>query len=191
MSMQDCPDLPVEFRTRKGELIALFLLAGVMTVGGYFLFIHPDLFVSNDGTLDDSHLVTRFIGLANMAICGLFMGWEVRALIKRMPRLTFTSEGIIFRTGALVRWTDIRNISVHKSEGSRYVAIQLRNEEAYYAALHPLPALWALLNAHLMGAPINISTVLLGVDANAMATWITHYVAEAHLTARTPPTQAQ
>lgn len=86
-------------------------------------------------------------------VTGMHMVWAVLRLLWRRPRLRVTGEGVVdehfWYSSGLLPWSAIRDIRPTKWG---LIQIELRDEDAYYGALHPLKTL-GLLKMRIFGFP--------------------------------------
>ncbi|MEM6297781.1 MAG: STM3941 family protein [Bacteroidota bacterium] len=146
---------------------ALAAATGFVAIGLVFL-LSPEVF---ENPVFATEWLVRLLGLISVSFfgfCGVVIGQRIRS---PKPALRITEEGIYEDSSALgvgfIPWEDIENVYRDDFLGNSYLAIELKDAEAYIAK-GKNKAIRATMraNAKMCGTPISIATNSLKIDAD-------------------------
>ena len=148
------PDAIVIYPSGKRMLLPM-LLCGSFVMIGLFLFSKPD-----DG---DSHM----IAIACIVVFGGAMLYPVARLVRSTPTLIIHSSGLFDNGSALssgfLPWEEISNVKIATIGNQRYLAIHVKDTDAFLRRQSGLKAFIMRMNSRWFGAAVYISALNLSM----------------------------
>jgi hypothetical protein len=140
------PDATVIYPSRS-KLLLLTAGGAMFVVLGFFLLRSTDV-------------EECLAGIAGIVFFGLCMLYAVWRLLRPTPALIIHSSGILDNASGLsagfLRWDEISGIFMVSIRNQRFLAISLKNADAFLGRQSGLKAKMMKANVRLVGAPVNI-----------------------------------
>ena len=140
------PDATVIYPSR-GKLLLLSAGGVAFVALGFFMIPSPDMEV-------------RLAGIAGVVFFGLCAIYAVFRLLRPSPALIIHSSGILDNASGLsagfLRWEEISGIYVASIRNQRFLAITVKDVDAFLGRQSGLKAKMMKANIRLAGAPVNI-----------------------------------
>jgi hypothetical protein len=159
----------------KSKIMLVVLGAGVLAVGGAWMFFLDDAYIESQGPLRIPLLV-HGIGLAGVTVfvfAGVLGLWK---LFDRKPGLVFNSVGIVDNSSALsaglIPWSEISGAKILEIERRKLLVILLVNPEKYIEVGNAMKRALNRKALQKQGSPIAIPSITLKANvAELLATF--------------------
>ena len=160
--------------SKKKALIAL-VGSVLFVVGGYFMTVYPEKFVS---PIMRSHEVIRITGISAICFFGLCLIFISRKLFDNEPGLIIDQNGIINNTNAssmgLIEWDDITGIEKKQVMSTKFLIVYTNNPEKYIQRAKNFISKQAMnMNYKTYGSPISITSNSLKINFDDLEKIIT------------------
>jgi hypothetical protein len=149
-------------RNSKKRNVLLLLGCGVFVAMGIFI------------VLKDHSSKAQMVGWANILFFGLGMVVACFALADTRPRITIDEHGITDRTlkVGLIEWADITGATVYSINATKFIGLDLVDEEKYLSRIPNWQTKMAAANEMLGFHRINLNLAGISINANELAEMI-------------------
>jgi len=148
------PDATVIYPSR-GKLLLIAAGCGAFVALGLFLFRQPDQEAS-------------MIGIASIIVFGLGLLYPMVRLVRPTPAVILHSSGIFDNASGLsagfLHWDEISGIYVATIENQRFLAIALKDVDAFLSRQSGFKARLMKMNVGLIGSAVNIPASTLPIS---------------------------
>jgi hypothetical protein len=159
-------------RNKRNLLLSLLVCAGFVVACLFVLYVNEE---QNYQKYSHPSLVR-----AALVVCVAFFGlaavYAGRTLLDASPGLVIDAEGIIDDSGPAavgrIPWSDIRGFGVAIFKMRRYLTVDVEDPDKYVQRAHPLKRPWLMLNARILGSPVQIVPWRLKIGLNELLTLV-------------------
>jgi hypothetical protein len=172
---------PIELKPVRGKIVLLLLGSLVFVLLGFW-FCRSQEPAAEAGSFP---WFPKIVGIFSILFFGACAVEAIRQMLDTRPRLILDDRGIFDRTLStpVIPWGSLLGAKIVQVRKTKFIALQLADEEARYAALSPIKRMMSNANQGLGCSRFNLNLSALDISAEHVLT-----VIEEQLELRRSPT---